>query len=232
MKIKQFRYSADNLGYLVYDKKNAMAVDGGAVDEMLSFIRQKDLELMYVTNTHSHFDHTTGNSALLDRSNAELLDHRILMERKQVMLDGENITVYHTPGHTEDSIIFYFNGILITGDTLFNGKAGRCFSGNLRGFLESVKLIMGFPDDTIIYAGHDYVREYMDTAKALEPDNPYIDNYLAKYDPDHVYSVLKDEMNVNPNLRFNDERMISVIKGRGLSVETEYDRWVSMMNLV
>jgi hydroxyacylglutathione hydrolase len=37
MKVKQFRYSADNLGYLVYGKKEAMAIDGGAVDEMLAF---------------------------------------------------------------------------------------------------------------------------------------------------------------------------------------------------
>ncbi len=232
MKIKQFRYAADNLGYLLYNRNAAMAVDGGAVDAMVSFIRKNGLELTYVTNTHSHPDHTSGNQALLDRSNAEFLNHRRLIDIGHVTLEGEKIAVYHTPGHTEDSIIFYFKGVLVTGDTLFNGKAGRCFSGNTRGFLESIKLIMGFPEDTVIYAGHDYVEEYMATARGLEPNNPHIDGYLAQYDPNHVCSLLKDEMHVNPSLRFNDERMISVLKTRGFKIESAYDRWMSIMNLV
>jgi hydroxyacylglutathione hydrolase len=31
LKVKQFHYGADNLGYLVYGAESAMAVDGGAV---------------------------------------------------------------------------------------------------------------------------------------------------------------------------------------------------------
>ena len=55
MKIKQFRYSSDNnLAYLVYGDKTAMAIDGGAAEEILSFIETNDLTLKYVTNTHSH----------------------------------------------------------------------------------------------------------------------------------------------------------------------------------
>ena len=63
MNVKQFRYSMDNFGYLVYGKRSALAVDGGAVDEILSFINTKDLTLEFVTNTHSHMDHTTGTPA-------------------------------------------------------------------------------------------------------------------------------------------------------------------------
>ena len=50
VKIKQFRYSTDNLGYLVYDGGSAMAVDGGAAHRMLEFIRDNNLTLDYVTN--------------------------------------------------------------------------------------------------------------------------------------------------------------------------------------
>lgn len=64
MKVKQFRYSIDNLGYLVYGLKSAMAVDGGAVGEILDFVRIHNLHLKYVTNTHSHMDHTVGNQGL------------------------------------------------------------------------------------------------------------------------------------------------------------------------
>lgn len=87
---------------------------------------------------------------------------------------------------------------------------------------------MGFPEDTIIYAGHDYVEKYMETARRLEPDNKEIDIYLKNYDPAHVCATLKEEMKVNPSLRFNDKKMISILRARGLAVDTEYDRWTAI----
>ena len=36
MRIRQFPYSADNLGYLIWGERHAMAVDGGAVKDILS----------------------------------------------------------------------------------------------------------------------------------------------------------------------------------------------------
>ena len=43
LKVKQFRYGADNLGYLVYGAESAMAVDGGAADEILAFLGEHQL---------------------------------------------------------------------------------------------------------------------------------------------------------------------------------------------
>jgi hydroxyacylglutathione hydrolase len=232
MKVKQFRYSSDNLGYIVYGKSSAIAIDGGAVHEILDFIKINGLHLHYVLNTHNHMDHTVGNKALLSRSKAQFMDNKSLIKNKTLQLDGEQIHVYHTPGHTLDSISFHLGDVLITGDTLFQGKVGRCFSDDLKAFFTSVKTIMGFPEQTIIYAGHDYVEEYMDFAKRLEADNPSIDEYLKKYDPSHVRSTLADEYQVNPFLRFNQEKIISILREKGLPVETEYDRWESMLSLM
>ncbi len=39
MNIKQFRYSSDNLGYLIYGKDSALAIDGGAVQAILDFVK-------------------------------------------------------------------------------------------------------------------------------------------------------------------------------------------------
>lgn len=232
MKVKQFRYSEDNLGYLVYSEKSAIAIDGGAVDEIVDFINTNNLDLKYITNTHSHMDHTVGNFALAKRYiSSKHLDNKLLIDRDIIELDKEKIKIFKTPGHTLDSVCFYIPGILITGDTLFNGKLGRCFSGDLKKFYNSVKLLMKYSDDTIIYAGHDYVEEYMDFAQNIEPDNKYIDIFIEKYDPCHVYSTLKDEFQINPHLRFNDSKMISILKAKGLSVETEYLRFQSVMAL-
>lgn len=232
MNIKQFRYGADNLGYLVYGSKTAMAIDGGATDAILAFIRDRHLDLMYVTNTHSHMDHTLGNSELLNYPGTILLDRKTLLEKSGVGIDGESIRVIKTPGHTNDSVSFHFDAVLITGDTLFNGKVGRCFTGDLRAFLTSIKTLLEFPEATLIYAGHDYVEEYMDFARRLEPDNPYIDPYLKQYDPDHVCSTLGDEMKVNPFLRFNDEKIIAILNGKRLSTGVEFERWQSLISLM
>ncbi len=233
MKIKQFRYSSDNnLGYLVYGEKTAIAIDGGAAKEILSFVETNDLTLKYVTNTHNHGDHTPGDKTLIERSGAVFLSNETLLKNRAVELEGMEIRVYHTPGHSSDSVTFHCENFLITGDTLFNGKVGRCFSGDLKGFLNSVKLLMDLPGKTIIYAGHDYVEEYMEFAKELEPDNPHIESYLEKYDPAHVHSTLDEESRINPFLRFNDKKIISALEKRGLPARTEYERWESLMSLM
>jgi hydroxyacylglutathione hydrolase len=232
MNVKQFRYSEDNLGYLVYDKKKALGIDCGAVDAMLSFIQANQLELVYVTNTHTHADHTLGNRKIIEKTGATYIDTGMLYNRKQIDIENNALNVLHTPGHTLDSFCFLTGNILISGDTLFNGKAGRCFSGDMRGFLKSIKTIMTLPEHTVIYGGHDYVEEYMNVAKQIEPDNTDIDLYLKKYNPDHVCSTLGDELKVNPSLRFNDSKIISVLKQKNLPVKTEFDRWCSIMQIV
>ena len=231
MNAKQFRYSADNFGYLIYGERSALAIDGGAVDEILSFIKRNGLKLDWVANTHSHMDHTVGTNKLLDGSDAVVLDLNSLMEKGEVAVDGTTIRVYHTPGHTEDSITFHFDDVLITGDTLFNGTVGNCFTNDLRPFYRSIKLLMGFPGETVVYAGHDYVRDSMTFAEFVEPENADIKKILKNYAPDHVFSTLDEEFKVNPYLRFNEKPVISFLEKRGLPVETEYQRWESLMSI-
>ena len=232
MNIQQFRYGADNLAYVIYGDREAVAVDPGAVKDILSFVDNLGLTLKYVVNTHTHPDHTTGNQKVLDKSGAEYLEIKKLVRNQGFHLEGETIKVYPTPGHTRDSVVFQCNGTLVTGDTLFIGKAGKCMTGDFNALLESLKFLMSFPDDTVIYPGHDYVQEYMDTAETVEPDNPAIEEFRRAYSPDHVVSTLAEEYQMNPTLRFNRPELIEKLKERGLSVETELDRFRSVMWIV
>jgi len=231
MPIKQFRYASDNLSYLVYDHSSALAVDAGAVDDILEFVSSKKLHLKYVLHTHEHPDHTSGTRELCDRSGARFLDQGQLLKDKMVSLDSLSIQVFHTPGHTLDSMCFFLSGYLVTGDTLFNGTVGNCFSGDLRAFYQSIVFLQTFPPETVIYAGHDYVEYAMAFARLVEPDNPDIQPYLNSYNPEHVFSRLKDEQKVNPYLRFNTPEMIAILTSKGLPVKTEYNRWESVMQL-
>lgn len=231
LKIEQFRYNSDNLGYLIFRERAAIAVDGGAVDETLEFLKARKLELLHVANTHDHYDHTMGNDELLKRTQATYLSPTEMGEKGKLILEGEEILIYPTPGHTEDAVCFHTGRILISGDTLFNGTVGNCFTGNLRDFYHSIKKLMTLPDETVIYAGHDYVRDSVAFAKRLEPGNRDLDAFLSSYDPGCVYSTLAEERKVNPYLRFNDERIIDILKKRGLPVGTEYERWESLMRI-
>lgn len=231
MEIQQFRYAADNLAYLVHGARTALAVDGGAVEEILAEVARRGLKLAFAANTHGHPDHTAGTAELVRRSGAVYLDNDALRRSGMIDLDGERIRVLSTPGHTLDSLCFAAKGALITGDTLFNGTVGNCFSGDLKAFFESIARLSQFPGETLIYAGHDYVRDAVAFARTLEPQNMALDRYLARYDSTCVRSTMAEEQAVNPYLRFNQPSIVAVLKQRGLEVGSAYERWLSLMSI-
>ena len=231
LKIKQFFYGGDNLGYLLYTGTRALAIDGGAVDEIMAFVRQEGLTLATVTNTHGHGDHTTGTRQLVSAAGAVHLDHRRFSDGHTIILEGETVTVRLTPGHTTDSVVFATDDCLITGDTLFNGTVGNCFSGDLKAFYRSIRLLMGYPGATRIYAGHDYVAASLAFARHVTPDNRAIDAYADRYDQNLVVSTLDAERAVNPYLRFNDPEIIRLLESKGLPTDTEYQRWEGIMSI-
>jgi len=231
LNIEQFRYGSDNFAYVIHGKTQAMAVDGGAWEEILSFLKTNDLSLEFITNTHSHYDHTSGNDYLLKANHAHFLNSAALPDNHKIIIDGETILVYRTPGHTDDSVCFHTGNCLITGDTIFNGTIGNCFSGNQKNFYLSIKRLMSLPDETIIYAGHDYIRDSLAFARHLEPDNEYIDRFLNSYDHNHVYSTMADERQINPYLRFNEEVIVNLLKNNNLPCATEWERWNSLMSI-
>jgi len=229
MQIKQFRYGADNLGYLVFDNTSAIAVDAGAVADMTDFAEKHHITIAWVTNTHLHPDHTRGNDQILEKTGAAFLDCRNLAEGRQIQLDHESLNIIATPGHTHDSICFAADDFLVTGDTLFNGTVGNCFSGDLEAFYHSLKKLLAFPGTTRVFAGHDYVKESLEIAAAIDPGNVDIDRYLEMYDSALVVSTLAEELRVNPFLRFNSDSMIQKLKQRNFSCDTEKQRFISLM---
>lgn len=229
MQVQQFRYSRDNFSYLLYGEQRAIVVDGGAVERILAFLAAHALVLEAVINTHGHADHTCGNAGLLRGSEAALLGNDFLRAEGKLQLEGETIEVIETPGHSADSLCFLAAGCLISGDTLFNGTVGNCFSGDMAGFFRSIKKLMALPKETRIYAGHDYVRDSLAFARKLEPANQAIDAYLAGYDPALVVSTLGQEFAANPFLRFNEPSIIELLAAGKMKRATEFERFESLM---
>jgi glyoxylase-like metal-dependent hydrolase (beta-lactamase superfamily II) len=65
--------------------------------------------------------------------------------------------VIHTPGHTPGGICLLGEGVLFTGDTLFNMSVGRSDfpGGSHRQLIGSIKdKLIPLDDDTKVYPGH------------------------------------------------------------------------------
>jgi hydroxyacylglutathione hydrolase len=172
-----------------------------------------------------------GTNALLKKTGAEYLDNRTIRESAAIHLENKEIRVIHTPGHTRDSVTFYTGDALITGDTLFVGTVGNCFSGDMKGYFESLKRLLAFPPGTFIYPGHDYVEYAMSAAKEIDGSNSHIDNFWEAYDPGLIRSTIALELKINPFVRFNDDSLTPLLMEKNLPVRTEFERWTSLMTM-
>jgi len=74
------------------------------------------------------------------------------------------LEVIETPGHTPGGVCYFFRNfqtskpqnLLLSGDTLFAGSAGRTDlpGGDMATLMASLKKLVALPDDTIVVPGH------------------------------------------------------------------------------
>lgn len=85
---------------------------------------------------------------------------RLFGDGDRFILGGIECRVMHTPGHTPACVTYVIGDAAFVGDTLFMpdfGTARTDFPGGSAGTLYgSIQRILGLPDDTRIYVGHDY----------------------------------------------------------------------------
>lgn len=136
--------------YVVSDEnKNALIIDPG--DE---FLRIKEVADNYYVKgiliTHYHFDHIGAMDELEKCYQVQANDFESLKDFK--------IDVFETPGHTNDSLSFYFpkDNILFSGDFVFKGAIGRTdLGGNDNDMEKSLAFLLHhFSGDMKILPGH------------------------------------------------------------------------------
>ena len=139
---------------------------------------KNDWNLKYLIETHTHADHITAILQLKKQfpfaevlvgkhSEVEYAATKV-MDKEIKNLGSYPVQFYETPGHTLDSIsILFDNSRLMTGDCLFIGSCGRTDfqQGSNKDMFTSLKKIIDFPEDTLIYPGHDYNSRFVSSIK-------------------------------------------------------------------
>lgn len=163
--------SYKNFSYLVADSESLEAVlfdPAWEVQSLLSRLRENNLQLKFIINTHAHFDHIQGNVEIKERTGAKILMHESSMAMKdagvsdgKVLKLGENVRLkfIHTPGHSPESMCIQVNDFaLLTGDTLFIGECGRVDlpGGDASALYDSFEKLRNLNPKLIVYPGHDY----------------------------------------------------------------------------
>jgi sulfur dioxygenase len=154
------------------------------VDRYLQLLRELDLRLVKAVDTHLHADHITGLGALRDRthcitvmgdkSRVDVVSMRVA-DGDRLQIEGVDLEVLYTPGHTDDSCCFRMEDRVFTGDTLLIRGTGRTDfqNGDARAQYESIfGCLLRLPDETLVYPAHDYKGDTVSTIGEERRFNP------------------------------------------------------------
>jgi hydroxyacylglutathione hydrolase len=165
--------------------KKAIVIDpGDEPDRVIDEIKDSGLEVSAVILTHGHFDHIGAAGDIRKETGAKILMHKEDMESytlareqaafwgfdmddlplpdgfveegQEIKAGGLGFKVMHTPGHTKGGICLYGEGVIFTGDTIFQGSVGRTDfpGGSMEELRKSFRRLLDLPDDTKVFSGH------------------------------------------------------------------------------
>ena len=154
------------------------------VNEYIQLLRDLDLKLVKVIDTHIHADHVTGASKLKQATNcvtlmgehtpADAVEIKV-KDNELINIDGLDIRSIYTPGHTTESYSFLLDNYLFSGDALLINGTGRTDfqNGSSKDSYHSIfDKLLKLPEETLLYPGHDYNGEKVSTIGKEKKFNP------------------------------------------------------------
>ncbi len=166
--------------------KEGMIIDPGAeANNILKKVKELGLKIKFIVLTHGHMDHfgaikeakeATGAEFVMHADDARIIQVRVAMAEgnpyypqappppDRLLKGGDSLDigklhflVLHTPGHSPGGICLSGEGVVFTGDTLFNFGIGRFDmpGGDGHQLMNSIYTkLMVLPDNTNVYPGH------------------------------------------------------------------------------
>ncbi len=165
--------------------------------DYIALLKKEGLSLRYAMDTHTHADHLSGCTDLVDRLGGEYVMGRsglpVCVSRR--VEHGETIgfgdaalRILETPGHTTDSVSISTQDAFLSGDFLFIGAlgAGRLDlpGGDPLTHYKSLEHLDGLADSVELLPGHDYQGKERSTLGDERKSNPVLsprsrDEYAA-----------------------------------------------------
>ena len=191
--------------------------------EYLNLLKELDLKLVKVIDTHIHADHISGLNELAkqtscskimgEHSASEVIDIRV-KDSEKIKIESIELTSIYTPGHTDCSYSFLMKDRVFTGDTLLINGTGRTDfqNGNPHDAYNSLfKKILKLPEKTLVYPAHDYNGKTHSTIENEKYNNPRLQVSSAE-----EYAEIMD------NLKLSNPKMMDIAvpaSKKGLTLE-------------
>lgn len=167
--------------YVIVDDatRDALIIDPGDEGESLvRYLESLKINLKAILLTHGHVDHVGAVDAVKDAFSVPVyiseIDMKFIEQRKmafgkmkradfflkegdEFIFAGKKVQIIETPGHSRGSLSYYVDGLLFSGDVLFQNYVGRTDlpGGNMEELLYSIKeKLMKLPGETRVFPGH------------------------------------------------------------------------------
>ena len=153
-------------------------------DEYIEVLKNLELKLVKVIDTHIHADHITGLNELNKRTNcirimgekskSEVVDLKV-HDNENIKLENIELKALYTPGHTDCSYSYLMEDRVFTGDTLLINGTGRTDfqSGSPYDAYDSLfNKLLKLPEKTLVFPAHDYNGKKNSTIGTEKNNNP------------------------------------------------------------
>jgi glyoxylase-like metal-dependent hydrolase (beta-lactamase superfamily II) len=169
--------------YIAYDResRDALLIDPGMIDPRIdAYIKENNLNVRLILNTHGHFDHTHGNAYYAGRLGVPVAARRqeaplyaddpdgrrgkpeVDLAQQTAPAGTIRFQVFPAPGHTPGSVCFLIGPYFISGDSLFADGIGKMDADNDAEYQKKRevliknlrKIVSSLPSGTRILPGH------------------------------------------------------------------------------
>ena len=160
--------------YILSNDTEAVVIDPGyEPDTILDALEGKELKAILLT--HGHFDHVGAVKELVAETGCKVYIHAADLSLPPMItagqlyythtyaegdtvcpIEGAQIAVLHTPGHTPGSVCLLLGDQMFSGDTLFEGSCGRMDlpGGDQLQMHQSLNRLVSLQADYHIHPGH------------------------------------------------------------------------------